>query len=217
MILSRYLARDILATLSAMMIILLLVFLGQQVVRYLNYIAVGKIPLNLLLTLVSFEVPYLLALLLPLALYLGILLALGRSRADREMMVMMLSGYRMTHLLRLVAVLSLMVFVVVFVLMLWVNPAISAKRQHLMEADPAMCHLIHTLMPGRFQVSADGQQVMYVEQLSRDHSRAKNIFIARALQDTTHKRWMVMRASTGQQIWDAPSSYFFSHDAWQSL
>ena len=66
MIISRYLAREVMIAVLAIITILLLAFLSQQVVRYLNYVAVGKIPTNVLFELVSFEIPYLLAVLLPL-------------------------------------------------------------------------------------------------------------------------------------------------------
>ena|SRR3990167_3345784 len=214
MILSRYLMRDIVNTFLALMMLLLLVFLSQQVVRYLNYVAVGKISTNLLLTLVSFEVPYLAALLLPLALYLGILIALGKLYANREMTIMALSGYQKKYLYSLVMLLALVASGVVLVLMLWVNPIISMKREQLMEGEGATSHLINTLMPGRFQVSADGEEVIYAEQLSRDHLHAKNIFIAKMaplVEDSQHNlpRWMLMRASEGHQVLDRASSLMF--------
>ena len=63
--------KEVLNTLLAVVLILILAFLSQQIVRYLNYVAMGKIPTSVLVRLVAFEVPYLFALLLPLGLYLG--------------------------------------------------------------------------------------------------------------------------------------------------
>jgi lipopolysaccharide export system permease protein len=81
-----------------------------------------------------------------------------------------------------------------------------------MQSDEATLHLIQTLMPGRFQVSPDGKHVMYVEQLSRDHSRAENVFIAKELKNVNNsdqKNWMVVSARQGYQIKDKATSEVF--------
>ena len=131
MIITRYLTREVLNALLLITIILLLAFLCQQVVRYLNYAALGKIPTNILFQLVSFEIPYLLALLLPLGLYLGILLAYGKLGTQNEMAILQMAGFGSRRLMRLTTWIALMVTVVVLALMLWVNPFISSKLQQI--------------------------------------------------------------------------------------
>jgi lipopolysaccharide export system permease protein len=220
MILNRYLTREVLNSLMAVITVLLLAFISQQVVRYLNYVAIGKIPTNVLLQLVSFEIPYLLALLLPLALYLGIFLAYGRLYADNEMAIMHMSGYVLTRVLRLTAMIASVVMVIVLILMLWVNPFISAKRQQVMTSDEATLHLIQTLMPGRFQVSPDGKHVMYVEKMSRDHERAQNVFIAQEKNNENNpdqNLWMLVVAEEGFQAKDTASSdqFFVTTDGYR--
>lgn len=208
MIITRYLTREVLTTLLAVTIVLLLAFLCQQSVRYLNYVALGKIPTNVLLELVSFEVPYLLALLLPLGLYLGLLLTYGRFYADNEMAVLQMCGFGNRRLLHFTIIIALFVTLVILFLMLWVNPSISAKRQQVMANDEATLHLIQTLIPGRFQVSPDGHHVMYVEKLSRDHERAKNVFLAQEKKNPTNNQtaWMLVLAGQGYQEKDTASS-----------
>ena len=203
MIISRYLAREVINALLVVISVLLLAFISQQLVRYLNFVALGKIPSSVLLELVSFEVPYLLALLLPLALYLGVLLAYGRLYADNEMAILMMCGYGHWRLMRLTMLIAVMVSGVVFYLMLFVNPLISAKRQQVMSSGEATLHLIQTLMPGRFQVSPDGSHVMYVEKLSRDRTRASNVFLAQAKadpEDPEKSTWMLVSARQGYQM-----------------
>lgn len=202
MIIQRYLTKEVLTALATVITVLMLAFLSQQVVRYLNYVALGKIPTGVLLELVSFEIPYLMALLLPLALYLGILLAYGRMYADQEMAILDMSGFGSGRLLRVTAVMALVVASVVLVLMLWVNPLVSLQRQEVMKSDEATLHMIETLMPGRFQVSPDGNHVMYVENLSRDHKRAQNVFIAqqKPMADQPDKsQWSLIFAEQGYQ------------------
>lgn len=211
MIISRYLTREVLNALLAVTVVLLLAFLSQQVVRYLNYVAIGKIPTAVLLQLVSFEIPYLLAILLPLGLYLGILFVYGRLYADNEMLILQMCGYGNSKIVKLTALLALGISGIVLFLMLWVNPWVSAKRQQVMSSDEATIHLVQTLMPGRFQASPDGRYVMYVEKLSRDRQRAEHVFLAQEKKSPDNavgeqKSWMLVVANEGYQEKDKASS-----------
>ena len=86
--------------------VLLLIFLSNQLVRYLSYAASGKIAANVVMQLLGFEIPYLLALLLPLGLYLGIMLAYGRFMRDSEMPVLNASGLGVRRLIAITSVLA---------------------------------------------------------------------------------------------------------------
>lgn len=212
MIITRYLTREIGYAALTVTGLLLLIFLSQQVVRYLNYAAIGKIPVGLLLQLVSFEIPYLLALLLPLSLYLAVLLAYGRLYADREMSILQMCGFGQWQLIKVVAGGALFAAGVVLILMLWVNPLISAKRQQAMTSDEATVHLVQTLIPGRFQVSPDGRHMMYAEKLSRNHQRAENIFLAQQKKNPhspDYPTWQLVLAEEGYQIKDKETADSF--------
>lgn len=220
MIIKRYLSKEVFQSVLTVISVLMLAFISQQLVRYMNFVAVGKIATNVLLELVSFEIPYLAAILLPLAFYLGIMLAYGRLYTDNEMSIMQMSGFTERRILRLTGQLALGVSFVVLVLMLWVNPWISGKRQQLMESDEATLHLIQTLIPGRFQVSPDGKRVMYVETLSRDRQRAENVFMAEQKPKTDPNEissWMLVFADQGyqQKIDHSPDPYFVTTDGYR--
>ena len=220
MIIQRYLTKEVVNSLTAVITVLMLAFLSQQLVRYLNYVAIGKIATSVLLELVSFEIPYLFALLLPLALYLGILLTYGRMHAEQEMAILNMSGFSGRRVLRLTMLLATFIASVVLVLMFWVNPWISLKRQAVMSSDEATLHMIETLMPGRFQVSPDGKHVMYVESLSRDHKRAQNVFIAqqKPVENTADQNeWMLVIADQGYQsrLKNVPDPFFVTENGYR--
>lgn len=209
MIIKRYLTKEVLSTALALTFILLLVFLSQQLVRYLNYVAVGKIPTSLLMLLVGFEVPYLLAFLLPLAFYLALMLVFGRLYADHEMAILQLYGYGTSAILRFSLLIAAVIAAFILYLMLSVNPWLSAKRQQVMASDEATVHLVETIIPGRFQVSPDGKRVMYVESLSGNRMRAQNVFLAQAKLNKNIQQnkianqfWMIVFAKQGFQIKD---------------
>jgi lipopolysaccharide export system permease protein len=216
MIISRYLLKEVLASLLAVTIVLLLIFLSNQLVRYLSYAASGKIPADLVIRLMGFEIPYLLALLLPLGLYLGIILAYGRLYADSEMSVMQACGVGQRRLVGITFLLGLVVAAFVLVLMLFVNPTIAQEKNKGISQNTIM----DTLRPGRFQVLNDGRRVVYVEKISRDRQQADNLFIAEEQKTTANNdngAWIVVSAARGGQEKIPPSkeSFIVSHDGFR--
>ena len=66
MIIFRYFAKEVYVTVFSVTLVLVFIFLADQVARYLGRAASGDIPLSVVLGLISIELPYLLGLLLPL-------------------------------------------------------------------------------------------------------------------------------------------------------
>ncbi len=204
MIISRYLNKEVFQALIGVTFVLMLIFISQQLVRYLSYAASGKIASSILLQIVGFEIPNLLALLLPLGLFLGIILTYGRLYADNELRVLHACGFSVKKLIGVTVTLALFVMVFVGMLMLWINPTIAANKQKVLASGSAD-NLLDTLMPGRFQVSSDGRRVAYVEKISRNHKEADNIFIAEQEKnavDMTGTPWVVLSAARGYQAND---------------
>lgn len=202
MIISRYLTKEVLNALLAVSFVLLLIFLSNQLVRYLSYAAMGKVGANILLQLMGFEIPYLLALILPLGLYLGIVLAYGRMYADSELRVMHACGLSRLQLLYMTSGIILVVMAVVLLLTTWVNPLIMSKKDKLIARSLSIDNVLDTLMPGRFQVSNDGKRVLYVERIQRAKKQASNLFLAdqgnNPIDESTP--WTVVAAAEGSQM-----------------
>jgi len=200
MIISRYLIRETLQALAAVTLMLLVIFMSQQLIRLLSYAATGKLAANILLQFAGFEIPYLLALLLPLGMYLGIILVYGRLYAENELPVMQACGFSKKQLFRITMWIALWVSGVVMMLMLWVNPYLAAEKAKLVAHSMATENILSSLVPGRFQITNDGKRVVYVESMSRDHQHANNLFIAD--QDASNHSWTVLSATQGSQMKD---------------
>src|SRR6185312_11366482 len=99
-IIFQYLAKEVLLTLLALTSILLLIFMSNQLVIYLNRAASGIIPGMLVMKLMILELPQLLGLLLPLGFYFALLLAYGRLYAEYEMTVLKACGFSHGQLLK---------------------------------------------------------------------------------------------------------------------
>ena len=88
----RYLTRDILLHTVAVSFVLFLVVFAGRFIRYLAEAAVGSLTGDVLLPIMLFKLPGFFEMILPLGLFIGILLSLGRLYAESEMVVLRACG-----------------------------------------------------------------------------------------------------------------------------
>jgi lipopolysaccharide export system permease protein len=204
MVIFRYLLKEILSTFTVISLILLLIFVSNQFARYLTMTAAGKIVGMQLAHLIILEVPQLLSLIFPLALYLAILLVYGRLYVDNEMVALSACGFTERQFLKMTFSIASIVFVPVAIFSLWINPIIADQRDHLL-AQISATSVLQTLMPGRFQQANRGNDVFYIESMSNDRQSLKNIFVAERSEKTgpdSNGQWRVSAASSGRYFID---------------
>ena len=100
MILTRYLTKEVFKSQIAILFILLLIFFSQQLVRVLGSAANGKVPADLVFSLLGLGMPTMAQLMLPLCLFIAILLTFGRLYAESEITVMRACGVGQRILVR---------------------------------------------------------------------------------------------------------------------
>ncbi len=193
MIIFRYLAKEVFITLVSLTAILMLIFLSNQFVQYLNRAASGNIPGMIIMKLMMLELPNLMGLLLPLGFFVALLLAYGRLYADSEMTVLRACGYGPNQLLKHSFIMASIVAIVVAVVMIWATPLIAVERAKLLRSTGIQT-LIQTIMPGRFHAINGGQQVFYVQSMSRDHTKAEQVFLAKQSIKDSKIQWDVLWA-----------------------
>ena len=106
MILTRYLTKEVFKSQIAILFILLLIFFSQQLVRVLGSAANGKVPADLVFSLLGLGMPTMAQLMLPLCLFIAILLTFGRLYAESEITVMRACGVGQRILVRVALILS---------------------------------------------------------------------------------------------------------------
>lgn len=203
MIIFRYLAKEVLLTLVVLTSILVLIFMSNQVVIYLNRAANGAIPGMLVLKLMVLELPNLLGLLLPLGFYFALLMAYGRLYADSELIALQACGYGQAQLLKHTFILALGVALVT-AQMISMSPSIAYKRAELLQTSGIQT-LIQTVIPGRFREIMGGQYVFYVESVNTQHTQAKHIFVAKRVLQDQHPAWDILTAEAASLHQDAGS------------
>jgi len=92
MIIQRYLLREIMASFSATILVLMLIIVGNTFVRLLGKVSSGSLPVDSLTKLVVLGSISGLIKLVPIALLIGMMLAFGRLYRDHEVVAMHSSG-----------------------------------------------------------------------------------------------------------------------------
>jgi len=176
-IIDRYLVRELLVSFVAATAILLLVSVGGTVADLLNKIARGRIPAELLFTLIGLRTIDALTILAPLAVFIGVQLAYGRLWRESEMAVFQASGLSLTGLLRPLALMSVPLMLVMATISFWLAPAaVRLSQSLLLEANRSL--IIAGLEPGRFVPLPNNEGMMYVEGMNEDGTKFKKMFVA---------------------------------------
>lgn len=178
--------------------VLLLIILSGRFVRYLAEAAAGKLEASVLFTLIGFRLPSYLELIIPLALFIGILLAYGRLYVDSEMTVLKACGMSERTLVRFTVVISLMVAMLVGFFSLYLGPVGAKASTALIEKQRSRTEF-ETLKPAHFH-KLSGGGVSYAERVSEDKKRLQKVFLASP--GDAERRVSLMTAREGETIVD---------------
>jgi len=163
----------------AVLVVLMTIFVSQKFVRVLADASDGDIPSELVIQLLSLNLPALAALILPLSLFLGILLAHGRIYADNEMTVLHACGVSEWYVTRVTLVVALILAVITATLTLWVVPWALDQEREVEERARSETGL-SVIMPGRFQQASNQRAVIFVQGLN-DDGTLNDVFVAQTL------------------------------------
>lgn len=196
----RYVWRELAGAFVAATLVLLMVSFSGLFADLLGKIARGKVPAALLLSQVGLRSVDILPLLLPLALFLGVMLGLGRLYRDSEMAVLASVGLGIAELKRAILALALPVALVVGLASLWLSPmAQRAAARMIEEANKSL--LVIGLEPGRFVELPGRSAVIYLSDMSEDGSEFQRLFVA----SERDGRLDVVTARSGELFLEAQS------------
>ncbi len=178
LLIERHLLRQFAQTVAAVAVVLLLITLGALFADLISEIAKGKVPAGLLLSQLGLRSIRFLTLVLPLALFLGLLLSIGRMYAESEMAVLASVGIGSQRLWRPLLWVSLPIVVIVALASLWLAPMSARQAKEMIEV-ANRSFLIAGLEPGRFVELPGKGGVLYVTELTPDGTRFKHLFVQR--------------------------------------
>jgi len=175
-LLDRYLLRELGGALLAAAAVLLLVTVGAALSEVLDKVARGKIPAVLLVSQIALRSVGGLTLLLPLAAFLGVLLAYGRLYRDSEMAVFAAVGVSPARLMRPLALIAVPLVALLCALSFWLAPAALRVSDAMIESANRSL-LVAGLESGSFTNLPGRAGVIYVSELDPGGSRFRKVFL----------------------------------------
>ena len=192
MIFQRSLIREFSLIAIAVIGVLLAIILTRLLILLLGKAAVGDVPAEAVLGLIAFGILTYMPVLLGIAVFVAVLLALTRSYRDSEMTVWFTSGLSIAAWIRPVLQFAIPVALVCALLSLWVAPwsqEQSVEYQRLLESRDE----VSAVTPGVFRESRSADRVFFVDKLSERDDVVNNVFV----QSMQNNRMGVMVAQKG--------------------
>lgn len=175
LIIHRYILKEIGLTFLGVTLLLLLIFLSGTFVRILAEAAEGDYPAKIVLSLFALKAVGNMVLILPISLFLGVMLALGRLYKDSEMAAMTACAVGPEHVLRSVAQIATLVAAIVAVLAIYVGPWAEELSHRLLDEAQAKVE-IEGIVPGRFNQSESGDELIYAASAGKGDGELIDIF-----------------------------------------
>lgn len=176
-ILDRYILREFLWGTLAAVAVLLVIFTGSTFADVVNKVASGSLPAAVMFTVLGLNLVNTLQALLPMAMFLGVLLGLGRMYRDSEMHVLAASGFGPRGLLKPTAIFALGTSVVVALVALWLGP-LAARTSSATVQQANRSVIAAGLEAGRFTALAGRGGILFANTVSPDGTRLGKLFIA---------------------------------------
>ncbi|RLA38711.1 MAG: LPS export ABC transporter permease LptF [Gammaproteobacteria bacterium] len=176
MLINRYLTREILTPLATICAILVVIFSGYSITRYLPDAANGLMTGKTVLSLVFLKIIVALEVLVPVTLFLSVISALGRMYAESEIIAMGACGLGERTLFWAVFRVSLLVAVLVAGLSLYARPW-AYEKSYWLKAEAEANFDFSRLRAGRFHEIGANNLVVFIENIDVSQKRAEGIFI----------------------------------------
>ena len=156
--------------------VLYVIYVSNRLIRFFSDSESGGLPTAAIPQLLALKSLSNLMMLLPLAFFIAVLIALGRLYKDNEMMALAACGVGVGRLRRTILWLAFGFAGVVAALSLYAGPLaeeLSYRIQDRVKADVD----VTSIAAGRFRELHSGQMIFYVESMSDDHKTMQNVFV----------------------------------------
>jgi len=173
-ILRRYMTQQVASTTALVLGFLVVMMLGGRLIRYFGIAAEGNLDISLLFTIIGYNLPYFLELILPLAFFIALMLVFGRLYVDQEMAVINASGVSRGKLARLMTPLILALFVGEAALSIVGKPW-GVRSSESVWQQQALTSAFDLIRPNQFISS--GNYHLYVGSLSDDKKQLQDVIL----------------------------------------
>ena len=185
MILRRYMIREVATHTALVLGFLIVLMLGGRLIRYFGIAAEGGLDVSLLFTIIGYNLPYFLELILPLAFFIALMLVFGRLYVDNEMAVINGSGMSRGKLGRLIAPLIILLFIFEAGLSIVGKPWGVRESENVWQQQ-ALTSAFDLIRPNEF--ISNGNYHLYVGSLSDDRIELRDVVLIQTQDNTKGKK-----------------------------
>lgn len=190
----RYLIREILLAFGACVLVLLAMVLSHRLAAYMSQAASGLLAREAIFLLLSLQAIRFLVMLIPLALLLSVMLALGRMYRDSEMTAMGACGIGPGAVYGALFKLGVPLAAGLAGLSLYLLPWTMTLQFQVLDQARAEAEL-SAFRAGVFREVAGGQHVVYIGHLGADGNTLEDVFVRSVLPEGI----AVTSADSGEQ------------------
>jgi lipopolysaccharide export system permease protein len=218
-VLDKMVALDLLRTLLAVWSVIVVIIVSRQFIRVLDKAIEGQVSNQTLMTVLGLKTIIASAAFLPAALFMAVLMVLGRMYRDQEMSAVASAGGGSATIYRAIFAMVFPLTVLAAGLSFYVSPWAEAMMEQLMHQDKESSDL-RGIAAGKFSEYSRGDLVFYVEKIDADkkmhqvfvqHRQGKRLAIINAeagrLEDLPDGRYVILE--NGERIQGLPGTVNF--------
>jgi lipopolysaccharide export system permease protein len=215
-VLDKMIVQDLFKTLLSVLSVIVIIIVSRKFIRILDEAIAGQVSNETLLGILGLKTIVVSIEFLPVALFMAVLMVMGRMYRDQEMAAVSSAGGGAATLYRAVFLLVFPLSVLAVGLSLYVAPWAEARVDELMKQGEESADL-RGIAEGKFSEYSQGDLVFYVEKISADKKMHKvfvqnrqhgNVAIINAeaarLQDLTDGRYIIFEH--GEQVQGLPGT-----------
>ncbi|MGV6826810.1 MAG: LPS export ABC transporter permease LptF [bacterium] len=175
-IIDRMLLQEVFKTLAVIVLVVVLLLLGNTLVRFLGQVAEGLLSLEIMFVLVGVSMLQMLSTIIPAAFFFSILWVLGRMYRDSEMAALAAVGVGTTRLYRALMVSAIPVTLLVAWLVLDIYPAAKYHARTLKLSQASNVSL-KAIQAGEFNEFNQGKIVIFAREVRPEAGELEGIFV----------------------------------------
>ena len=175
-VIRRYLLLEIIKTSSATTLILFVIMMSNTLGRLLSDVSAGDLPAAALWPVLLGQSIQVLAFLMPLGLFLGIIFAFGQLYKDHELVVLHACGYGYRQLYSTLMIILIPLALITLYCSLWLSAATLRSAKAIVDEKNTV-NEFQQLKVGQFNLSKDKKNVFFMQSMSPDKLEIENVII----------------------------------------
>ena len=166
-VLDKMIFKDLLSTLLSVWAVIVVIIVSRKFIKILDLAVDGQVANDTLLTILGLKIIVASVTFLPAALFMTVLMVLGRMYRDQEMSAISSAGGGAITIYRAVFLLVVPLTLLTIGLSFYVSPWAAEQTQAIIKKDGESAD-IRGIAAGRFSEYSQGELVFYVESISSD-------------------------------------------------